>query len=108
MAKAKTMYVCSQCGYETPRWLGRCPDCGSWNTLTEQLAAPAAPEGEMLFLREQISRWPPRERLLFTRRFVEGCTQQEIAQELGLSQVQVSRLLKKLCTALRGLLQEGG
>ena len=40
MAKAKTMYVCSQCGYETPRWLGRCPDCGSWNTLEEQQAAP--------------------------------------------------------------------
>ena len=40
MAKAKTMYVCSQCGYETPRWLGRCPDCGSWNTLEEQHAAP--------------------------------------------------------------------
>ena len=42
MAKAKTMYVCSQCGYETPRWLGRCPDCGNWNTLEEQQAAPEA------------------------------------------------------------------
>ena len=42
MAKSKTIYVCSECGYETPRWLGRCPDCGSWNTLTEQETAPAA------------------------------------------------------------------
>ena len=41
MAKSKSIYVCSECGYETPRWLGRCPDCGSWNTLTEQEAAPA-------------------------------------------------------------------
>ena len=41
MAKAKTIYVCSECGYETPRWLGKCPECGSWNTLTEQEAAPA-------------------------------------------------------------------
>lgn len=40
MAKAKTMYVCTQCGYETPRWLGRCPDCGNWNTLEEQQPAP--------------------------------------------------------------------
>ena len=48
MAKSKTVYVCSECGYETPRWLGRCPDCGSWNTLTEQLAAPAAPEAAAL------------------------------------------------------------
>ena len=38
MAKAKTLYVCSESGYETPRWLGRCPDCGNWNTLTEQAA----------------------------------------------------------------------
>ena len=48
MAKQKTVYVCSQCGYETARWLGKCPDCGSWNTLTEQLAAPAAPEIKQL------------------------------------------------------------
>ena len=41
LAKAKTIYVCGECGYETPKWLGRCPDCGSWNTLTEQQAAPA-------------------------------------------------------------------
>ena len=45
MAKAKTVYVCSECGYETPRWLGKCPDCGSWNTLTEQLASPPTLNG---------------------------------------------------------------
>lgn len=39
MAKAKSVYICSECGYETPRWLGKCPDCGSWNTLTEQIKA---------------------------------------------------------------------
>jgi len=37
MAKSKTVYVCGECGYETARWLGRCPDCGNWNTLTEQV-----------------------------------------------------------------------
>ncbi len=42
MAKAKSIYVCSECGYETPRWLGRCPDCGNWNTLTEQAKVEAA------------------------------------------------------------------
>ena len=41
MAKSKTTYVCSACGYETPRWLGKCPECGSWNTLEEQESAPA-------------------------------------------------------------------
>ena len=47
MAKARTVYVCSECGYESPRWMGKCPDCGSWNTLTEQAAA-AAPEEKKL------------------------------------------------------------
>ena len=36
MAKEKTVYVCSACGYETPRWLGKCPGCNTWNTLEEQ------------------------------------------------------------------------
>ena len=36
--KAKTVFYCSDCGYETPKWSGRCPGCGSWNTMTE---APA-------------------------------------------------------------------
>lgn len=40
--KSKTVYVCSSCGYETAKWLGKCPDCGEWATLEEQLkqAAP--------------------------------------------------------------------
>ncbi len=43
MAKQKTVYVCSQCGYETARWLGKCPECSSWNTITEQESVSAAP-----------------------------------------------------------------
>lgn len=39
MAKLKTSYVCSECGYETPKWYGKCPNCGEWNTLNEE--APA-------------------------------------------------------------------
>ncbi len=40
--KAKSVYVCSECGAESPRWLGKCPGCGEWNTLIEELKAPAA------------------------------------------------------------------
>ncbi len=47
MAKAKSLFVCSECGYETARWLGRCPDCGSWNTLTEQLPKAELPEKKL-------------------------------------------------------------
>ena len=36
MAKVKTLYVCQQCGYQSVKWLGRCPDCNNWNTLVEE------------------------------------------------------------------------
>ena len=35
MAKEKTVYICQNCGYRSGRWLGRCPECGGWNTLIE-------------------------------------------------------------------------
>src|SRR5438876_1066768 len=38
--KARTVFVCQSCGASTPRWLGRCPECESWNTLVETLDAP--------------------------------------------------------------------
>ncbi len=37
MAKIKSLYVCSECGYESPKWFGRCPGCGEWNTMNEEL-----------------------------------------------------------------------
>ena len=37
MAKTHTKYVCQQCGCESPKWLGRCPDCEQWNTFTEEV-----------------------------------------------------------------------
>ena len=36
-AKDKSVYVCSECGYETPKWYGQCPGCGSWNTMSEEI-----------------------------------------------------------------------
>ncbi len=37
MARQKTIFVCQNCGYKAPKWLGRCPDCGAWNSLVEEL-----------------------------------------------------------------------
>ncbi|HTN47365.1 MAG TPA: DNA repair protein RadA [Flavipsychrobacter sp.] len=37
MAKLKTAFFCQQCGYETPKWTGKCPSCGAWNTLVEEI-----------------------------------------------------------------------
>ena len=39
MAKVKKAYFCSACGYEAPKWLGKCPACGEWNTFTEEVVS---------------------------------------------------------------------
>lgn len=38
--KSKSVYVCSECGFESPKWLGKCPDCGKWNTMQEEIREP--------------------------------------------------------------------
>ena len=46
--KLKTIFVCSNCGESSPRWMGRCPSCGAWNTMVEDVVVPepkAAPRG---------------------------------------------------------------
>lgn len=42
MAKAKSVFFCTECGNETPKWAGRCPSCGAWNTLVEQAVGDGA------------------------------------------------------------------
>lgn len=42
MAKKRTIYECLACGYESPKWLGRCPNCGAWNQMEEQIVLPPA------------------------------------------------------------------
>jgi DNA repair protein RadA/Sms len=40
MAKISTRYICQDCGYDTPRWMGKCPECGAFNTFAEEKVAP--------------------------------------------------------------------
>ena len=48
MPKTRTIYVCSACGAESPKWMGKCPDCGAWNTYEEKAPEPAdTPKKEM-------------------------------------------------------------
>jgi DNA repair protein RadA/Sms len=37
-----TQYVCSECGFTAPKWLGKCPDCGNFNTMQEEIVRPAS------------------------------------------------------------------
>ena len=45
MRAPKTVFACTNCGAQSPKWLGRCPDCGAWNTFAEEAAAPPTPAG---------------------------------------------------------------
>ena len=38
--KTKTVFYCTECGNETPKWAGRCPACGAWNSIVEQTDKP--------------------------------------------------------------------
>ncbi len=46
MKAQKSVYICSECEYKSPKWLGKCPSCGAWNTLEEESVAPAAPSAK--------------------------------------------------------------
>jgi DNA repair protein RadA/Sms len=43
MARIATVFACQTCGAQSPKWLGRCPDCGQWNSYVEELRADVAP-----------------------------------------------------------------
>jgi DNA repair protein RadA/Sms len=45
VARERTLFSCQNCGYQTPKWLGRCPDCGQWESLVEERVAPTGKEG---------------------------------------------------------------
>src|SRR3990172_1886545 len=45
MKNPRTMYVCQSCGYQTPKWLGRCSDCGQWNSFVEERTGSSTRHG---------------------------------------------------------------
>src|SRR5919197_184532 len=71
MGKTRSHFACQACGYQSPKWLGKCPDCGGWSTLTEEVESGAeqrAPWGasggasKPLLLREVKAESEPRRR----------------------------------------------
>ena len=61
MARSKTAFVCTECGAQTVRWQGQCPQCQSWNTMVETVLEPAAPAAGSRFaaLAGETSRLQP-------------------------------------------------
>ncbi|MEF9853636.1 MAG: DNA repair protein RadA [Hydrogenoanaerobacterium sp.] len=45
LGKSKTVFVCNNCGFETPRWYGKCPECSEWNSFVEETRAPVKSVG---------------------------------------------------------------
>lgn len=48
VAKRRSVYACTECGAQSPRWLGRCPQCGSWSTLVEEVETPPSRAAEFV------------------------------------------------------------
>ena len=46
--KIKSVYVCSECGYESPKWYGKCPSCSEWNTMNEEVVNKSEPSSSLL------------------------------------------------------------
>ncbi len=71
MAKSKTAFFCQDCGYRSPKWLGKCPGCGEWSTLAEEPLAPAGTDSA-------AARW------------VAGGGQSAATQPMPLSEIDVA------------------
>jgi len=77
MAKTKTIFVCSDCGYESPKWLGKCPACNAWNTFYEEKLQTTTKAGANVKLKEKAK---PR-----NLKDIEG--KQEVRTSTGISEL---------------------
>lgn len=59
MAKVKKAYFCRECGFEAPKWLGKCPSCGQWDTFTEEVIAKASASSAVSVAVGDIPHQPP-------------------------------------------------
>ena len=58
MSKTKTVFVCQNCGAESPKWIGRCPSCKEWNTYQEEIIAPVSSAHGQAFISDREKRKP--------------------------------------------------
>lgn len=79
--KAKSIYICNECGYESAKWLGKCPSCNNWNTFEEQVAIASSSVSNMAAITKAIAK--PLSEISFSDepRFVTGIS--ELDRVLG-------------------------
>ncbi|MBQ1966212.1 MAG: DNA repair protein RadA, partial [Clostridia bacterium] len=76
--KAKTVYVCSECGNEHPKWAGQCPACGAWNSFFEQKVEPE--KSTLKVPSDPLKRATP-------KRLYEITAESELRQSTGISEL---------------------
>ena len=113
--KSKTVFVCGECGYETPKWVGKCPSCGEWNTMVEDVRLPqkaavsAAPRPAHTFSAMPLSQINAADE----HRFVTGISELDRVLGGGIVKGSVillsgdpgigkSTILLQVCNALQG------
>ena len=113
--KSKTVFVCGECGYETPKWVGKCPGCGEWNTMVEDVRLPqkaavsAAPRPAHTFSAMPLSQINAADE----HRFVTGISELDRVLGGGIVKGSVillsgdpgigkSTILLQVCNALQG------
>lgn len=56
--KAKSIYICTECGYESPKWLGRCTGCGAWNTMIEEVVSTGKSVSNISYSNKSVAAKP--------------------------------------------------
>ena len=59
MAKSKTVYVCQNCGTDSPKWIGKCPSCGEWNSYVEEIIHKAPSSSKVVIAGLEPTRQKP-------------------------------------------------
>ncbi|MDR3185098.1 MAG: DNA repair protein RadA [Prevotellaceae bacterium] len=83
MAKTKTAYFCQHCGYESAKWLGRCPSCGEWNTFVEELVSKAPAAGAASFFSQEKAAAQRVDQIAYERQPRLNIENEEINRLLG-------------------------
>ena len=59
MAKTKSVYVCQNCGVDSPKWIGKCPSCGQWNSYVEEVVSTKEPVQKTILAGLEITKQKP-------------------------------------------------
>ena len=106
--KAKTIYVCSDCGYESSKWYGSCPGCGEWNTMEEDVRTPVTNKSAKSVLSSGVAKAVPIKEISFADEVRYKTGMNELDRVLGGGRFTQS-ILSSVCSriSVQGIQQCG-